>query len=75
MANWAVQLGVQCVAWSLSAGLTVLLLPFIVVFWLWSVVTDYSTVVKWRRRRREKRPGVTPTGRFLQLKVLTALEL
>lgn len=69
MANWAVQLGVQCVAWCLSAGLIAFLLPFIAVFWLWNLVTDYSTVVKRRRQRRETSPGSASTGQFLQLKV------
>ncbi|KZS10818.1 putative Epoxide hydrolase EPH1 protein, partial [Daphnia magna] len=53
-ANWAIGIAVQCVTWFLSSLVTVFLLPFLVVFWPWSVVTDYTGTVKKKKRTSSK---------------------
>lgn len=74
--NRAIQLAVQLVAWCLSAGLILFLLPFIATFWLWNAATDFSGVVKRRQQSSEPGRGISRkwgTSRFLQLKVRVTL--
>ena len=70
--NLAVQIAVQWVAWALSAGMTIFLLPFLILFWLWSALTDYSATVKKKDKSSSKRSLVSRglgTSQFVQLKV------
>jgi hypothetical protein len=70
--NLAVQIAVQWVAWALSAGMTIFLLPFLILFWLWSALTDYSDTVKKKDKSNSKRSLVSRglgTSQFVQLKV------
>lgn len=72
-ANWAIGIAVQCVTWFLSSLVTVFLLPFLVVFWPWSVVTDYTGTVK-KKKRTSSKGWLASRGlgksHFVQLKVL-----
>ena len=70
--NLVVQIAVQWVAWALSAGMTIFLLPFLILFWLWSALTDYSDTVKKKDKSSSKRSLVSRglgTSQFVQLKV------
>jgi hypothetical protein len=71
--NLAVRIAVPCVAWALSAGMTIVLLPFLILFWLWSAITDYSDTVKKKNKSNSKGSLVSRglgASHFIQLKVL-----
>ncbi|XP_046463905.1 epoxide hydrolase 4-like isoform X1 [Daphnia pulex] len=69
--NLAVRIAVPCVAWALSAGMTIVLLPFLILFWLWSALTDYSDTVKKKDKSSSKGSLVSRglgASHFVQLK-------
>ena len=72
-ANLAIAMAIQWVAWVLSAGMTIVLLPFFVLFWAWSLVTDYSDTVKRKSESAGTKGWRISRGcgnsHFIQLKV------
>ena len=77
-ANLAIRLAVQWVAWVLSAGMTIFLLPFLLLFWAWSLLTDYSDTVKHKSESSTKGWRISRgwgNSRFVQLKVSNTIDI
>ena len=71
-ANLAKGITVQLVAWMLSAGMIIILCPFLLIFWAWSLVTDYSDTVKRKSKSGSKGWRISRgwgISRYVQLKV------